>query len=57
MYIFLDGLDVLQIKLFPIVEQAYACVCREDLRQTMMMAKEETTLSAVMLSKGGQKPQ
>lgn len=49
--------DVLQIKPFPTVEQAYAHVRREDLRQAVMMAKEDTTPGAVMLSKGGQKPQ
>lgn len=49
--------DVKKIKPFPTVEQAYAHVRREDLRQAVMMAKEDTTPGAVMLSKGGQKPQ
>ncbi|XP_059659238.1 uncharacterized protein LOC132306059 [Cornus florida] len=65
-YTFLDGLDdhldkirgdVLQIQPFPTVEQAYAHVRREDLRQAVMLTKGDTTPSAVMLSKGGQKSQ
>ncbi|KAJ0031759.1 hypothetical protein Pint_13771 [Pistacia integerrima] len=64
-YIFLDGLDdcldkiradVLQLMLFPIVEQIFTHVCREDLRQVVMMIKEDTIPGAIMLKKGGQKP-
>ena len=48
-YTFLDGLDdrldkirayVLQIQPFQTVEQAYAHVCREDLRKMVMLTKE-----------------
>ncbi|TXG65499.1 hypothetical protein EZV62_006774 [Acer yangbiense] len=65
-YTFLDGLDdrldkirgdVLQIKPFPTVEQAYAHVRREDVRQAVMMAKGDTTSGAAMLSRGGHKSQ
>ncbi|XP_059649773.1 uncharacterized protein LOC132295500 [Cornus florida] len=65
-YTFLDGLDdrldkirgdVLEIQPFPTVEQAYAHVRREDLRQAVMLTKGDTTPSAIMLSKGGQKSQ
>ncbi|KAI4351752.1 hypothetical protein L6164_006074 [Bauhinia variegata] len=65
-YTFMDGLDdrldkiradVLQLQPFPTVEQAYSHVRREDLRQTVMLAKEETISSMVMVSKGGQKSQ
>lgn len=60
-YTFLDGLDdrldkirsdVLQIQPFPTVEQAYAHVRREEIRQTVMLAGSETTISAVMTTKG-----
>ena len=60
-YVFLDGLDdrldkirndVLQIKPFPTVEQAYAHVRREDTRQAVMLSNTETTSSLVLLSKG-----
>ena len=60
-YTFLDGLDdrldktrsdVLQIKPFPTVEQAYAFVRREEVRQTMMISDADTTPGAVMASKG-----
>ncbi|KAK2989502.1 hypothetical protein RJ640_019601 [Escallonia rubra] len=65
-YTFLDGLDdrldkirgdVLQIKPFPTVEQAYAHVRREDLRHAIMMKKGDTTSGVVMLSRGGKKSQ
>ena len=65
-YIFLDELndrldkirgDVLQIRPFPTVEQAYAHIRREDIRQAVMMTKGDTTPGAVMLLKGGQKLQ
>jgi hypothetical protein len=73
-YIFLDGLDdrldnirsdILQLKPFPTIEQAYAHVSyahvrREDTRQAVMTAGAETTTSgAVMAIKGsrfGQPP-
>ena len=68
-YIFLDGLDdrldnvrsdILQLKPFPTIEQAYAHVRREDTRQAVMTAGAETTTSgAVMAIKGsrfGQPP-
>ena len=58
-YIFLDGLDnrldkirdVLQIRLFPIVEQAYAHVRREEIWQAVMLTGTDT-IGAVMASKG-----
>ena len=58
-YIFLDGLDnrldkirdVLQIRLFPIVEQAYAHVRREEIWQAVMLTSTDTT-GTVMASKG-----
>lgn len=60
-YTFLDGLDdrldkirsdVLQLKPFPSVEQAYAFVRREDTRQAVMISGVETTTGVVMASKG-----
>ncbi|KAK2965861.1 hypothetical protein RJ640_027148 [Escallonia rubra] len=60
-YTFLDGLDdrldkirgdVLQLKPFPTVEQAYVHVRREDLRQSVMLTKDDIVHSAVMISKG-----
>ncbi|RVX04154.1 putative mitochondrial protein [Vitis vinifera] len=60
-YTFLDGLDdrldktrsdVLQLKPFPTVEQAYAFVRRGDVRQTVMISGADTTPGAVMASKG-----
>ena len=60
-YTFLDGLDdrldktrsdVLQIKPFPTVEQAYAFVRREEVRQTVMISGADTPPGAVMASKG-----
>ena len=60
-YTFLDGLDdrldktwsdVLQIKPFPTVEQAYAFVRREEVRQTVMISGANTTPGAIMASKG-----
>ena len=59
-YVFLDGLDdrldkirsdVLQMKPFPSVEQAYAHVRREDTRQAVMLNNTEPTSSSVLLSK------
>ncbi|XP_056173921.1 uncharacterized protein LOC130139942 [Syzygium oleosum] len=62
-YIFLDRLDdrldkvradVLQMQPFPTVEQAYARVRWEDVRQSVMLAHGDTThLSAAMVSQGG----
>ena len=60
-YTFLDGLDdildktrsdVLQLKPFPTVEQAYAFVHREEVRQIVMISGADTTPGAVMASKG-----
>lgn len=61
-YIFLDGLDdrldnirsdILQLKPFPTIEQAYAHVRREDTRQTVMTSgAENITSGAVMATKG-----
>ena len=60
-YVFLDRLDdrldkiwsdVLQMKPFPSVEQAYAHVQREDTRQAVMLNNTEPTSSSVLLSKG-----
>lgn len=65
-YTFLDGLDdrldkirsdVLQTQPLPTVEQAYAQVRREDLRQSVMMTHEDTVSGSAMISRGGQKPQ
>ena len=61
-YIFLDGLDdrldktrsdVLQLKPFPTVEQAYAHVRREDVRQMVMTSGANTAPGVVMASKAG----
>ncbi|KAF2285258.1 hypothetical protein GH714_039134 [Hevea brasiliensis] len=61
-YIFLDGLDdrldnirsdVLRLKPFPTIEQAYAYVRREDTRQTMMASSvENASNGAIMATKG-----
>ena len=61
-YIFLDGLDdrldlvqsdVLRLKPFPSIEQAYAHVRMEDLRQSVMISGAEVvTNGAVMATKG-----
>ncbi|KAJ8632465.1 hypothetical protein MRB53_025801 [Persea americana] len=60
-YVFLDGLDdwldkvrndVLQLQPFPTVEQAYAHVRREDIRQAVMTSGSDITPGAVMASKG-----
>ena len=49
--------DVLQLHPFPTIEQAYAHVQREDLRQMVMLSKADTSSSMAMISKGGQKSQ
>ncbi|XP_075473306.1 uncharacterized protein LOC142504306 [Primulina tabacum] len=60
-YVFLDGLDdrldktrsdVLQLQTFPTVEQAYAHVRREDIRQAVMTSSSDIAPGAVMASKG-----
>lgn len=60
-YVFLDGLDdrldkvrsdVLQLQPFPTVEQAYAHVRREDIRQEVMITGAENSFGVVMPSKG-----
>lgn len=60
-YVFLDGLDdrldnirsdVLQMKPFPTVEQAYAHVRREALRQAVMTDNSNELSGAVLASKG-----
>lgn len=65
-YTFLDGLDdrldkirsdVLQTQPFPTVEQAYAQVRREDLRQSVMMTHDDTVSGGAMISRRGHKPQ
>lgn len=61
-YTFLDGLDdrldkirgdVLQLKPFPTVEEEYALVRQKDLRQSVMLTKEDIS-SAAMISRTGQ---
>jgi len=61
-YTFLDGLDdrldnirsdVLQLKPFPTVEQAYAYVRREAIRQTVMLTNNGNSTAAAMVSRGG----
>jgi len=61
LYTFLDGLDdrldktrsdVLQLKPFPTVEQAYAHIRREEIRQTVMTSGAESAPGMVMNSKG-----
>ncbi|KAG8371537.1 hypothetical protein BUALT_Bualt13G0098200 [Buddleja alternifolia] len=49
--------DVLQLQPSLPVEQAYAYVRQEDLRQTVMLAKEDNISNMAMISKAGQKPQ
>jgi hypothetical protein len=49
--------DVLQMQPFPTVEQAYAQVRREDLRQFVMLKNKEVISGGAMLSGGEQKPQ
>ncbi|RVW28069.1 hypothetical protein CK203_097961 [Vitis vinifera] len=60
-YVFLDGLDdrldkirsdVLQLQPFPTVEQAYAHVRREDIRQAVMTSSSDIAPGVVMASKG-----
>jgi hypothetical protein len=59
---FLDGLDdrlgnicsdVLQLKPFLKVEQAYAYVRREAIRQTVMLTNNGNSTTTVMVSRGG----
>ena len=62
MYTFLDGLDdqldkirgdVLQMRPFPTIEQAYAHIRREAIRQTVMITGgTNDTLGAILASKG-----
>ena len=60
-YVFLDGLDdrldkirsdILQIKSFPTVEQAYVHVRRDDTQKAIMLSNTESTSSPVLLLKG-----
>ena len=60
-YVFFDGLDdcldkirsdVLQMKPFSTVEQAYTHVRREDTRQSIMLTNTELISSPVLLSQG-----
>ena len=61
-YIFLNGLDdrldhvqsnVLRLKPFPSIKQAYAHARREDLRQSVMISGVEVVTSgAIMATKG-----
>ena len=61
-YTFLEGLDdrldnirsdVLQLKPFPTVEQAYAYVRKEAIRQTVMLTNNGNSTAAAMVSRGG----
>jgi hypothetical protein len=61
-YVFLDGLDdrldkirsdVLQLQPFPTVEQAYACVRREDTRQSVMLTTNGGPTASVMAIRRG----
>jgi hypothetical protein len=61
-YTFLDGLDdrldnicsdVLQLKPFPTVEQAYTYIRREAIRQTVMLTNNGNSIAAAMVSRGG----
>lgn len=62
-YLFLDGLDdrldnvradVLQMHPFPTVEQAYARVRREEIRQAVMLSSTEPpSITAALISRGG----
>ncbi|XP_078161983.1 uncharacterized protein LOC144557297 [Carex rostrata] len=58
--VFLDGLDnrldhvrarVLQVQPFPTVEEAFALVRKEEIRQKVMLNQEETNNSMVMLAR------
>ncbi|KAL6318435.1 hypothetical protein AAG906_041201 [Vitis piasezkii] len=51
------GIRCTAIQPFPTMEQAYAQVRREDLRQSVMMMNEDTISGGAMLSRGGHKPQ
>ena len=61
-YVFLDGLDdrldkirgdVLQLRPFPTMEQAYAHVCREALRQSVMITgSADAVFGTVLATKG-----
>ncbi|XP_073266298.1 uncharacterized protein [Populus alba] len=60
-YVFLDGFDnqldkirgdVLQLRPFPTVEQAYAYVRREASRQTVMITNNENIPGVVLATKG-----
>ena len=60
-YVFLDGLedqlekirgDVLQLRPLPTIEQAYAHVCRESIRQAVMITGESITPGVVLAIKG-----
>jgi hypothetical protein len=43
---------MLQLHLFPIIEQAYAHICREAIRQTIMITTSEAIPSVVLATKG-----
>ena len=60
-YTFLDGLDdrldkiksdVLQLKSFPTVEQLYAYVRKEDMKQTIMLSNNGTIIAVAMIFRG-----
>jgi hypothetical protein len=61
-YVFLDGLDdrldkikgdILQMRLFPTIEQAYAHIRRESVRQAVMISGDSTdTPGAILEAKG-----
>ncbi|KAK6947280.1 hypothetical protein RJ641_000753 [Dillenia turbinata] len=44
--------DVFQLQPFPTVEQAYAYVRREDIRQSVMLSQSDNVTAAAMISKG-----
>ncbi|RDY06647.1 hypothetical protein CR513_09333, partial [Mucuna pruriens] len=65
-YTFLDGLndrldkiysDVLQTILFPTIKHVYTHVCREDIRQTVMLRDLTSETSTVMAAKSIGSPQ
>jgi hypothetical protein len=64
-YVFLDGLDdrldkirgdILQMRLFPTIEQAYAHVRQEDVRQVVMINGDSTEFSIAILASKSFKP-
>jgi hypothetical protein len=65
-YVFLDGLDdkldkiwvdILQMHLFPTIERAYAHVCREAVRQAVMITRDSTDTHGAVLASRSFKPE